>query len=435
MSEQKSRIQLPYADQFLDLELPQKNIAYILDAGKLPPIENPSEEVRKALATPIDHPGIKSMVKRGDKVVILGDDVARPTPCAHLIPPILEELNEVDIPDNDITIIVSTGTHRPITEMEFKTKFGEEAAQRVRIVNHDFKDRENLYSMGLTPLGTPISVNREFYQADFKIGLGGIIPHPFGWGGGGKIVEPGICGAETTFKVHRLAAAYKIHDLIGDVENPIRREIDEVAKNAGLNFIVNAVIDAEERLVGVFAGDVVKAHREGIKLAEKVFRPTVPFRTDIAITGSPGFSVNIDYWQAVKGVLAASCFVKKGGTIIIATPSYEGIPVTSHPEAVKIGALPYQEAIKKIDEGGFTDPSLPGFITINGQIKETADILIFSDHLSKDDCESLGLHKVSSLHEAVDKALNKHGRDATIGVLKHFEVFPKVENENRYSGR
>jgi len=426
MLEKGPIIELPYGDRVLSLRLPRRNIAYILDVGRVPAVKNPYKEVERALRNPISHPGIKKSVERGDKVVILGDDLSRPTPCDKLIPPILNELNDADIPDRDIRIIVSPGTHRPLTEEEFKVKFGEEAVRRVEILNHDFNDKQTLVHMGVTALGTPVWVNKKFYEADFKIGLGGIVPHPFGWGGGGKIVEPGICGAETTYKVHRLAASHKIQDLIGDVENPVRREIDDVAIRAGLNMIVNAVVDAKEQLVGVFAGDVIKAHREGIKLAEKLYRPTVPSRTDMAIAGSPGSAVNIDYYQAIKGVLAASCFVRKGGTIIVATPCHEGIPIKSHPEVLKLKSLDYEDALKELDEGGYTDPSLPGFISIHTQTKANSDIVIFSEGLSEEECRILGLNKVDSLEDAVEIAFEKHGESATIGVLKHFEVFPKI---------
>ena len=426
MLEKRSTVELPYGDRVLSLRLPHRNIAYILDVGRVPAVKDSYEEVERALRKPMSHPGIKKSVKKRDKVVILGDDLSRPTPCEKLIPPILNELNDADIPDKDIRIIVSPGTHRPLTEEEFKVKFGEEAVGRVKVLNHDCNDKEKLVYMGVTALGTPVWVNKAFYEADFKIGLGGIIPHPFGWGGGGKIVEPGICGAETTYKVHRLAASHRIQDLIGDVENPVRREIDDVATKAGLNMIVNTVIDAKEQLVGVFAGDVIKAHREGIKLAEKLYRPTVPSRTDIAIAGSPGLAVNIDYYQAIKGVLAASCFVRKGGTIIIATPCHEGIPAKSHPEVLKLGSLSYEGALKQIDEGGYKDSSLPGFISIHTQIKASSDIVIFSEGLSEEECRILGLNKVNSLEDAVRIAFEKHGESATIGVLKHFEVFPRI---------
>jgi nickel-dependent lactate racemase len=429
LNEKTSVLKLPYDDKHICIELPEKNLSYILDIGSVSDIyaiEDPYVEVEKALRNPISHPDIKESVKKGYKVVILGDDIARPTPCGELIPPILDLLNEAHIPDKDIKIIVSTGTHRPLTDKELRRKFGEEAYTRVEIVNHDYKDKGKLVYMGVTPLGTPIWVNKEFFEADFKIGLGTIIPHPFGWGGGGKIVEPGICGLETIYKVHRLAASYRIHDLIGDSENPVRREIDEVALQAGLDIILNVVMGAAGKILGLYAGHIVKAHREGVKLAEKMYRPKAPTRTDIVIVGSPGLAVNIDYWQAVKGVLAASCLVKEGGTIIIATPCYEGIPLGSHPEILKIGALSYEEALREIDKGSYMDPSLPGFMAIHGQVRDKSEVIIFSDHLSERDCELLGLTKVGSVEEAIDDAFKKQGEDATVGILRHFEVFPRV---------
>ena len=424
---QRISVRLPYGEDYVKVELPRRNLSYVLDIGDVgcPAVEDSYREVERALRNPISHPSIEASVSKGDKVVILGDDIARPTPCGELIPPILDLLNEAGVPDENIKIIVATGTHRPLTAEECKRKFGE-AYNRVEIVNHDYKDEKRLFYMGVTPLGTPIWVNREFYEADFKIGLGGIVPHPFGWGGGGKIVEPGICGLETIYKVHRLAASYRIHDLIGDPENPVRREIDEVALKSGLNFIVNVVMGTEGNILGIYAGDVVKAHREGIRLAERIYRPKAPARVDIAIIGSPGLAVNIDYWQAVKGVLAASCFVKEGGAIIIATPCYEGIPIESHPEVSRIGTLSFNEAIREIDKGGYMDPSLPGFIAIHGQIKDKFKVMVFSDHLSERDCKLLGLTKVDAIEEAVEKAFKMRSEDATIGILRHFEVFPRV---------
>jgi nickel-dependent lactate racemase len=423
---EETTVELPYASKTLELKLPRRNVSYVVDVGKALAVEDPHEEVKRALRNPIAHPGIKKSVKKGDKVVILGDDISRPTPCDKLIPPILSELNDAGIPDKDITIIVSPGTHRAMTEEEFRIKFGEEAVRRVKIKNHNFKDKNELVYMGITPLGTPIWVNKEFYEADFKIGLGNIVPHPFGWGGGGKIVEPGICGAETTYKVHRLGASYRIQDLIGDIENPVRREIDEVAVKAGLNMIVNTIIDAKKQLISVVAGDVVKAHREGVRRAETLYRPKVPYRADIAIVGSPGFDVNIDYYQAIKGVLAASCFVKEGGTIIAASPCYEGIPLKDHPEVLKLGRLSYEEALKALDAGDYADPSLPGFLSIHTQLKAFAEIVVYSDGLTEEDCKILGLKKTLSLEDAINTALKKHGNKATIGILKHFEVFPQV---------
>lgn len=426
MTETVHKIELPYGDEFKTLEIPKANLAYILEPGEVPALEDEGAEVKRSLENPIGCKRIKDSVKPGDKIIILGDDLSRPTPCYKLLPPILDELNMAGVKDENITIIVSLGTHRPLTEEEFKIKFGTEVAERIRIINHNWENEDNLVDMGVTDQGTPITVNKEYYDADYKIGLGGIIPHPFGWGGGGKIVEPGICGAKTTFKIHRLGASFKVMDLIGNVDNPVRKEIDAITVESGLDFIVNAVIDAEGKLVGVFSGDVLKAHREGVRFAEKVYRPSVIQRVEIMVAGSNAYGVNIDYWQAIKGTLAASCAVKKGGTIILATPCYEGIPTRDHPEVTSLGTLRYKEAMAKIDEGAFKDPSLPGFVAINAQLKEWANIIIVSDHLTKEMCDILGLDKADSVQEALDTALRKHGSDAKIGILKHFEVFAKA---------
>jgi len=190
--------------------------------------------------------------------------------------------------------------------------------------------------------------------------------------------------------------------------------------------IVNTIIDAKKELISVVAGDVIESHREGVRRAERLYRPKVPHRTDIAIVGSPGLGVNIDYWQAIKGVLAATCYVKEGGTTIAASPCYEGIPTKDHPEILKLGALSYEEALKALDTGRYTDPSLPGFLAIHTQTKAFANIILYSEGLTDEDCKILGLRKTPSLEEATREALKKYGKKATVGILRHFEVFPQV---------
>ena len=297
-------ILLRYGAGLIEFDVPDGNLAYVLGPRKTLPASDVSSEIVRALSNPIGHPRISKTVGPEDKVAILADDITRPTPCDKLIPPILNELNGAGIEDQNILVIMALGTHRQLTKEEILRKVGKSVVERVEVVNHDYRDRRRLVCVGETSLGCPVWINKEFHEADFKIGLGNIIPHPFGWGGGAKIVQPGVSGEETTGYTHLMCSGLLHAEVIGQIDNPIRVEIERVAMKSGLNMIVNTVLNEDEQVVKVFAGDPIKAFREGVKLAEQIYRPRVPRRVDIAVATS--YPADIDYWQGVKGAIAAA---------------------------------------------------------------------------------------------------------------------------------
>ena len=169
----------------------------------------------------------------------------------------------------------------------------------------------------------PVHVNKKILEADYVVGLGNIIPHcDAGFSGGAKIVQPGVCGFATTAATH-IAAALLDEIPLGDLNNPCRQGIEEVAGKVGLKFIINVVMSPSGEVIDVFAGDFIAAHRAGAILAEQVYGVEIPELADIVIVSSqPG---DIDFWQGEKALISAYFCVKKGGIIIFVAPCYEGM--------------------------------------------------------------------------------------------------------------
>jgi nickel-dependent lactate racemase len=421
------RIKLPYGkDKTVIVDVPDKNVFFIADRGVAPPLKKPRDEIRRSLKNPIGTPSLQELVGPKDKVVIIGDDITRPTPQSIIVPVLLDELNAVGIPDENIQVIIALGTHREMSEKEIREKYGSEVVKRVPVVNHDFKDLKKLVDMGKTETGIPISVNKEVYDADFVIGVGNIVPHCLaGWGGGGKIIQPGVCGEETTAMTHVMAAKVRpISKLMGRLDSKVREEIDAIALKAGLKLIVNTVLNREDKISHVVVGDPIKAFREGVKVAQGIYCPEVPGLADIVVVSS--YPADIDYYQASKPLAYATLAVKQGGTMVLITPCPEGIsPI--HAILKERATLTYIENLEAIDKKEIDDLIAGAVLLVHAQIMERAEVICYSNGLTEEDKKALGFKHANTVEEAMEIAFKSQGKDAKVGILKCGEILPIVK--------
>jgi len=420
------RFRLPYGrHREVTLEVPNENAYFVVDRGETPALKNLGETTKRALRNPVGTSPLSEMVHRGDRVVVVGDDITRPTPQKAIVPVLLDELNAVGIPDGDIELVVALGTHREMSERELKEKYGAEVVERVSVKNHNHKDPEGLVNLGKTGAGIPITLNRDVFEADFVVGVGNIIPHCYtGWGGGGKIIQPGVCGEEITASTHLMAGKFRpISKLAGDVNHPVRRMVDAVALKAGLNLIVNTVLNRDEEVSRLVVGHPVEAFMEGVRAAEETYCPKVPGYADVVVVST--YPADIDYWQAVKALVYAHVAVKPGGTVVFITPCPEGVsPV--HPLLREGGTWGYDKTLEAVEKGEVEDLIAAAPILIHSQVLERAEVVCYSDGLTEGDKEALGFMHASTPQEALEMALERQGRSAKVGVLKCGEVLPIV---------
>ena len=200
------KISLPYGKETVEVSVPENQLIGVYSPKDIPPVADIRAEVRRALANPIASPSLREMVRGKKNVVFVADDNTRLTPTDQLIPILLDECNAAGVADDQITVIIALGTHRFMTEEEILAKFGEETVRRVRIKNHPYKELAALVDLGVTDNGGRILINKDVVEADFKIGIGSIVPHHIpGYAGGAKIVQPGVSGEETTAYTHPLS--------------------------------------------------------------------------------------------------------------------------------------------------------------------------------------------------------------------------------------
>jgi nickel-dependent lactate racemase len=124
----------------------------------------------------------------------------------------------------------------------------------------------------------------------------------------------------------------------GSIEdNPLHRELLEIARMARHDFLLDVALARDRSIAGAFAGDPVKAHRAGVEFVSRVLLEMLDEPVDAVITTSAGYPLDLTYYQAIKGVTAASHIVKPGGSILLVGECAEGAGAQEFREMVLEG--------------------------------------------------------------------------------------------------
>jgi lactate racemase len=407
------RIELPYGHEKSTLNLDDRRLVGVYSPTNAEAVPDVSSEVVRSLENPIGMGSLRSVVRPGKRVAIAVDDNTRVTPVRSFLPPLLKHFG---LRREDVVIIVALGTHRKMTGQEMVDKYGPELLEEYEVVNHAFDEKDQLKMMGKLPNGVPVWVNREFVNADVRISTGNIIPHfTSGWSGGSKTLLPGLAGEETVGWMHYIGAM-DLPNAIGEVENSSRAVMDAFAREAGLSFIVNTVLNRGEKIVRVFTGDFVKAHREGIMLSKRIYSVSVPGRSDITVTSS--YPADIEFWQGQKGLYSADRMTRKGGGIVLLTPCPEGVCVM-HRDWADMLQYDSTTLTDMIKTGKVNDLAAASLALCVIKTREKYDVCVLSDGLSDETASKLHFTKVSSADEGLRHLSQSLGQDSRVSVLTH----------------
>lgn len=301
--------------------------ALVLDElviNEFPALPDPAAAVLDAIRNPIGAPPLKDIVKPGQTVAFIVNDPTRVAKSHVFLPVMMNELNAVGIPDENMRIVFALGTHRAMTEAEMVEEVGEAVSKRVKMYNPDCKDDSQMRFFGTTSRGTPVSFSKLVTEVDHVICTGGIVHHFFcGYGGGRKAMLPGVAAYETIRKNHSMI--FDPNAIIGKLEgNPVYHDQVEGVEMCRPSFLINIVLDEEFRFLGVFAGDYIEAHKEACKMVDKVYGAEVRQEADLVIASCGGFPKDINVYQLQKTMDNAWCAVRPGGIVIIMGECCEG---------------------------------------------------------------------------------------------------------------
>jgi nickel-dependent lactate racemase len=412
------RIRIDYGKSGLELELPDQPAPTIISPTYTPPVEDRSQAVCEALKLPIGSTRLSERIGPADRVAIVFSDITRPTPYNVMVPPLLEEIQSAGVPDRNIIFFNATGTHRPNTHEELTTILGKDVVERFRIVQNDCTDDTSHRHIGTTTGGNEIEILSEFLDCDVRIPTGFIEPHFFaGMSGGGKAIMPGLAGLRTIQRNH--SAAHMDHPKVrwGITEgNPLWEEVREAALLAEPSFILNVALNRNKDITAVFAGDFAEAHRAGCSYVKERAMAPVEEAFDIVITSNSGYPLDLNLYQSVKGMSAASQIVRDGGHIIMAADCWDGIPAHGQYGQLLAASDSTKNLLAQIRAPGFAAADM-WQAQIHALVCEQATVHFYTENLSDEQLQSAFLKPCHDVGRRVHELVGELGMDARICVI------------------
>ncbi|MBN1188935.1 MAG: DUF2088 domain-containing protein [Dehalococcoidales bacterium] len=249
------------------------------------------DEIGRAIRDPIGMEPLRKIAADRKEAVIIFDDMTRVTRTYRIVPFVLQELAEAGIKDENIRFIAATGTHAPLDRFDFANKLGEDVLRRFPVYNHNVFG--NYREIGTSPHGIPLKINAEVFSCDLKIGIGSIVPHSFaGFGGGAKIIIPGICHVETCSGFHKTGMKLnKEHPesavSLGTFEDShLRQDMLETARMVGLDMKIDAVINGYGETAALYAGRLEEEYAAALVDARENYRTELKTGNDIVIVNN-----------------------------------------------------------------------------------------------------------------------------------------------------
>lgn len=417
------RIGFPYPG--VSVEAPDANLMGIFGLPRVS-TSNEAAILRRAMENPIGTSHLRDLACDKQSVLIVCDDVARPTPAWKIIPAVLDDLHRAGVEDENIECVMALGTHRPMTAEEMRAKVGRHIFARFPVHNHEWSNPDALEYMGKTSQGAEVWINKKVAQADLVIGVGRIMPiEVCGFTGGGKILIPGCCGEITNSDMHWARVDVDSREIIGKRDNPIRAAIDSLARQAGLDFIVNIIMDSAGNIFDCVAGDLVEAHREGCSRALAFHQVHIPQEADIVIVD--GWPFDIEFWQVNKALDTAGLVVRSGGAVICVSPCHEGLS-RSHAGTLLQYGYPSKPEIKRLVESGAIPHKVVGVHMMQvREVIDRADVYLVTNGIPQEDLLRVGLHHAATPQEALERAFARLGTEAKVAVLRGAaEMLPLV---------
>src|SRR4051812_6128024 len=407
------KVNLAYGQGHLAVDFPEDTT--VIEPAHNPGLPDEKIAFLRALHDPIGTKPLRDWVHRDSRICIAFTDITRATPNDRIIPWLLEHLE--GHPRENIILLNQLGTHRPNTREELEKLLTPEVVKNYRVINHEPENDSAMVQFGVTHDGTPALINRLIAEADVRIITGFIEPHFFaGFSGGPKGIMPGCAALKTVMSNHDARNIGDPRSAFGITEgNPIWEEIRDIALRVGPSFLVNVTLNEQRAITGVFAGDLLAAHKVGFEFVRRSAMQKVKEPFDIVVTTNSGYPLDMNLYQGVKGMSAAARIVQEKGTIVLAAECREGVPSGSPLDKLLRSAGSSAEILTMLATPGFVRPE-QWQAQIQALIQRRAEVLVYSS-LSDELIRAAHLAPCKNIAADVADRVRKIGSGARVAVL------------------
>ena len=366
------------------------------------------EEFQDSFEKPVNSKLLRDLAKGANRVAIIVSDSTRGVPTSKVMPIVLKELQIAGINFKQIVIVIALGVHRPATPREIEEIVGKDYLNKIKIINHDPYNNEELVFLGKTSFGTPIEVNKTVYQSDLRINIGKVEPHEFaGFSGGRKSVLPGISSEKTIRENHRPEMILKSGSRPGClVDNSIHKDMIEAVKMLGIHFSINFVLTSSGCTVGLFVGNIFDAHQRAVEFIKSFCKVKIEEKPDIIVT-TPGFPLNIDFYQSIKPLISLESIIAKNGIIVLYSLCPDGFNSGDMLLPFE-GAKTLDEVISKLMKN--YKIQMDHALLLCKILKKNIKIIASSPNLEEQTLKKIYLECFKSPQEAVKRALDISGK-------------------------
>jgi len=321
----------------IEVSVPDNCACDVIESRAVKPLDDVNGALQHALDHPLASVPLGELAKGKKTVAIVVCDITRPAPNSITLPYVLDRLHRSGISHDGITILIATGLHRAATPAEVDQIVGPAIAKSYRVISNDARAHGQHRYLGTTKRGTPIHIHNCLVNADLRITLGFIEPHLMaGYSGGRKLVVPGVAAEPTIKAIHSPMFMREPLATEGSIEgNPLHNELLEIARIARHDFILDVTLTRDRQISGVFAGDPVVAHAAGVRFVQESCLAYLDEPSDLVITSSAGFPLDLTFYQSVKAVTAAQHLIKQGGRILVLAECSEGVGSTEFATSLK----------------------------------------------------------------------------------------------------
>jgi nickel-dependent lactate racemase len=405
------RVELAYGRDGTTVEVPDG--AEVIAPVEEPGLDDEAASIVAALRHPLLGGSLQDLIDGSERVAVVFPDLTRPMPNRTVLPPLLAELARAGVPNDHITLLCATGTHRQATASEMEELVGPEIVARYTIVDHDGTSDAHV-AVGAVD-GTEVLLQREYVEADLRIVTGFVEPHFFaGFSGGPKAVCPGLAANTTILEAHhprRIADARAT--FVTREGNPVHDFVRAAVALAPPHLSLDVAINRARQVTAVFAGPLPAAHDAACAHVQSAAVRAVETPFDLVVSTNGGYPLDRNLYQAVKGMAAAERIVRRGGIIVMAAACEDGVP------AGGAFARLLADAPTPADLAGASGvPELDRWqAQVLGRVLDRAEVQLFAEGLHGDALSSALFSLVPDLDGAVVAALGRLGPGARVAVM------------------